>query len=97
MRCANASLMFVGKRAREDESTERAVDPPPRSRTFFNMSTSVPLDGDPVEMTAKVDLGLHVHRQAGGAHEPDAHHLGGGGGEDGRGGGGPAHGERSVG
>ena len=60
MRCANASLMFVGKRAREDESTERAVDPPPRSRTFFNMSTSVPLDGDPVEMTAKVDLGLHL-------------------------------------
>tara|TARA_R110002074_G_scaffold334586_2_gene504991 strand:+ start:1922 stop:5626 length:3705 start_codon:yes stop_codon:yes gene_type:complete len=52
--------MFVGKRAREDESTERAVDPPPRSRTFFNMSTSVPLDGDPVEMTAKVDLGLHL-------------------------------------
>ena len=50
-------------RSRVDESNEREVTPEGRGRTYFNMTKSVPLDGDAVDMEASVELSQHLVTQ----------------------------------
>lgn len=50
-------------RRRVDESNEREVTPEGRGRTYFNMTKSVPLDGDAVDMEASVELSQHLVTQ----------------------------------